>query len=161
MLKWKFTHLNSVDFLLKPVWVDGVHTPVPRLFVGGDRDSTIPVHEPSGNFVLVGSDELDEGFDPAVAADGATVADLAGKIVECAWDARVTLAVDGSEMHPPGAWRYMRTRTDKDAPNYVTVYKHTLQSILDDITAEEIVAFVSGVLEKQKKATAEAGMGYA
>jgi mRNA-capping enzyme len=55
----------------------------------------------------------------------------------------------------------MRTRTDKDAPNYVTVYKHTLQSILDDITAEEIVAFVSGVLEKQKKATAEAGMGYA
>ena len=45
-----------------------------------------------------------------------------------------------------GAWRYMRVRSDKDAPNFVTVYKHTLRSILDDITEDEIVAFVEETL---------------
>ena len=55
----------------------------------------------------------------------------------------------------------MRVRSDKDTPNYVTVYKHTLQSILDNITSEEIALFVTDVLEMQKRASADAGMGYA
>ena len=55
------------------------------------------------------------------------VASLDGKIVECTWD------------KDEGAWRFLRVRSDKDAPNFVTVYRHTLGSILDDITSDEIV----------------------
>mgnify|MGYP000054597067 CR=1 FL=1 len=145
------------------VWVDGVQTPVPKLYVGGDRDSLLEVFEPSGGFMLVGSEELNEGFDPNIAADGSTVQDLNGKIVECAWDKNADSS-DGSNAassHFQGAWRYMRVRSDKDTPNYVTVYKHTLQSILDNITSEEIALFVNDVLETQKRASADAGMGYA
>ena len=39
-------------------------------------------------------------------------------------------------------------RTDKDTPNFITVYRHTLQSILDDITSEEIIEYVGGVLQR-------------
>jgi mRNA-capping enzyme len=39
-------------------------------------------------------------------------------------------------------------RTDKDAPNFVTVYRHTLASILDDITDSEIIGYVGDILRK-------------
>ena len=48
--------------------------------------------------------------------------DLDGKIVECTWDASAD-AGDGAK----GAWRFLRVRTDKDTPNFITVYRHTLQ----------------------------------
>jgi hypothetical protein len=41
------------------------------------------------------------------------------------------------------------------------VYKHTLRSILDDITEDEIVAFVEETLRRRVAETANAGMGYA
>ena len=41
-------------------------------------------------------------------------------------------------------------RSDKDAPNFVTVYRHTLGSILDDITSDEIVGFVADALEERR-----------
>ena len=175
LLKWKFTHLNSVDFLLK-VERGGR----PRLFVGGERETLVEVHEPSGAFALRGSHEdadgLPAGMDPRdVAADGSTLRDLDGKIVECAWDKSARFALDddasfrGGENAEKsagssaklGAWRYMRVRSDKDAPNFVTVYKHTLRSILDDITEDEIVAFVEETLRRRVAETANAGMGYA
>jgi hypothetical protein len=46
LLKWKFTHLNSVDFLFKLVWKRG-SPPEAKLFVGGERGDLIPVDEPS------------------------------------------------------------------------------------------------------------------
>ena len=175
LLKWKFTHLNSVDFLLK-VERGGR----PRLFVGGERETLVEVHEPSGAFALRGSHEdadgLPAGMDPRdVAADGSTLRDLDGKIVECAWDKSARFALDDDEAFREredaeksagssaklGAWRYMRVRSDKDAPNFVTVYKHTLRSILDDITEDEIVAFVEETLRRRVAETANAGMGYA
>ena len=175
LLKWKFTHLNSVDFLLK-VERGGR----PRLFVGGERETLVEVHEPSGAFALRGSHEdadgLPAGMDPRdVAADGSTLRDLDGKIVECAWDKSARFALDDVEAFREredaeksagssaklGAWRYMRVRSDKDAPNFVTVYKHTLRSILDDITEDEIVAFVEETLRRRVAETANAGMGYA
>ena len=103
-----------------------------------------------------------------VAADGSTLRDLDGRIVECAWDKVARFAFDDdserkheSGAHSSGAWRYMRVRSDKDAPNFVTVYKHTLRSILDDITEDEIVAFVEETLKRRVAETADAGMGYA
>jgi mRNA-capping enzyme len=142
--------------------------------VGGDRESLVEVRDPSGGFVMRGSDARDEGDDPTVAADGARLADLDGKIVECAWDkdaAGLGAGAGFRDGEDPGsnptrggtvgAWRYMLVRSDKDTPNFVTVYKHTLRSILDDITSEELVRFVRGVLEKQAREAAENGTGYA
>lgn len=145
LLKWKFTHLNSVDFLLKLVWVPGT-APAPRLYVGGQGGDLILVEEPSGEFTLGGVE------DPDSAPDGTTLSDLDGQIVECTWDKEGGSARDGEEGRPSGAWRYLRVRTDKDTPNFVTVYRHTLQSILDDITSEEIVSFVGGIVRGQQGA---------
>ena len=141
LLKWKFTHLNSVDFLFKLAWVPG-SAPAPKLFVGGDRGELVPVDEPSGDFTLGGVE------DPDVAPDGTRLSDLDGQIVECTWDKEGGRG-DGGE-GGGGAWRYLRVRTDKDTPNFVTVYRHTLQSILDDITSEDIIDYVGGVLQQQR-----------
>ncbi|ACO65748.1 mRNA capping enzyme [Micromonas commoda] len=122
LLKWKFTHLNSVDFRLKLSLRDG------RAIL---------------YFAMRDAEDIDTagGFDPDVAPDGTKLADLDGKIVECTWDKRGGVA-------KAGAWKYLRVRTDKDAPNFVTVYRHTLASILDDITDAEIISYVGGVLAK-------------
>ena len=180
LLKWKFTHLNSVDFLLRldsRGAGDGKGA-IPRLFVGGERETLVDVREPSGLFALRGSHEDGDGDEEHpgagterlrdVAADGSTLRDLDGRIVECAWDKVARFAFDDdserkheSGAHSTGAWRYMRVRSDKDAPNFVTVYKHTLQSILDDITEDEIVDFVGETLSKRRSETADAGLGYA
>ena len=39
LLKWKFTHLNSVDFLLKLRWRPGSR-PAPALYVGGEGETS-------------------------------------------------------------------------------------------------------------------------
>ena len=176
LLKWKFTHLNSVDFLLRLERAPrgGGEAVRPKLFVGGERDTLVDVREPSGRFALRGSHEAPDADDPAfaagtdprdVAADGATLRDLDGRIVECAWDKDARFAFDDDperdETRNAGAWRYMRVRSDKDAPNFVAVYKHTLRSILDDITEDEIIAFVDETLRKRRADVADAGLGYA
>ena len=139
LLKWKFTHLNSVDFRLKLSLRDGRAI----LYVGASGGDVVAVNEPSGEFAMRDAEDIDTagGFDPDVASDGTKLADLDGKIVECTWDKRGGVA-------NAGAWKYLRVRTDKDAPNFVTVYRHTLASILDDITDAEIISYVGGVLAK-------------
>ena len=148
LLKWKFTHLNSVDFLLKLRWSPGSR-PAPALYVGGEGGDVVEVHEPSGAFVA-------GGHDAETTADGQSTSDLDGKIVECTWD-KDAEAGDGAR----GAWRFLRVRTDKDTPNFVTVYRHTLQSILDDITDEEIIAHVARVMDERRRAREIAGGAYA
>ena len=56
LLKWKFTHLNSVDFLLKLRWRPGVEARA-RVVRGGRGGDVVEVHEPSGAFVAGGDDE--------------------------------------------------------------------------------------------------------
>ena len=106
----------------------------------GERGDVVEVHEPSGAFVAGGDDA-------ETTADGQSAPDLDGKIVECTWDASAD-AGDGAK----GAWRFLRVRTDKDTPNFITVYRHTLQSILDDITDEEIIALVARVTDERRRA---------
>ena len=55
---------------------------------------------------------------------------LDGKIVECSWDMEAK------------TWVFMRTRADKDTPNFITVYQKTWQSIQDNITSNDILEFV-------------------
>jgi len=133
LLKWKFTHLNSVDFKLKISLKDGRGL----LYVGADRGDVVAITEPTGEFTM----GANEGGDPNLAPDGTHLNNLDGKIVECTWDKAG--GVDGT-----GAWKYLRVRTDKDAPNFVTVYRHTLASILDDITDSEIIGYVGDILRK-------------
>ena len=59
---------------------------------------------------------------------------LDGKIVECSWD------------WTDKTWVFMRTRADKDTPNFITVYQKTWKSIQDNITAHDILTFVEGTV---------------
>lgn len=55
---------------------------------------------------------------------------LDGKIVECSWDMNEK------------TWVYMRTRADKETPNFITVYEKTWKSIQDNITSNDILQYV-------------------
>jgi mRNA-capping enzyme len=59
---------------------------------------------------------------------------LDGKIVECSWDWNEK------------KWVFMRTRADKDTPNFITVYRKTWKSIQDNITANDILKFVEDTI---------------
>ena len=48
LLKWKFTHLNSVDFKLKISLKDGRGL----LYVGADRGDVVAITEPTGEFTM-------------------------------------------------------------------------------------------------------------
>ena len=51
-------------------------------------------------------------------------------ILECSWDRELS------------AWRYLRTRNDKDTPNFITVYRNTFRSIEDNITEDVILDYI-------------------
>ena len=63
---------------------------------------------------------------------------LDGKIVECSWDWNEK------------KWVFMRTRADKDTPNFITVYRKTWKSIQDNITADDILKFVEDTVAAGK-----------
>lgn len=113
LLKWKFAHLNSVDFKL-------------RVDAAGDRTlcllETRKDKEARGIVPLAGA-----------AVDVSAVPDareLSGKIVECAWDGARS------------CWLFLRVRTDKDEPNAVSTYEKVMQSIRDNITERDLLAAV-------------------
>ena len=132
LLKWKFTHLNSVDF---PAQVERAAVRVSR---HRRRDAR-------GGARAVGRVDADE--EPRGRGRGASipatprVASLDGKIVECDLDGTGTSARGGSS-----ACGRIRTTS-----NFVTVYRRTLEElILDDITSDEIVGFVADALEERR-----------
>jgi mRNA-capping enzyme len=117
LLKWKYAHMNSVDFKLRV--------------------------DPSGDVSLLLLETRDLGAGAAGAAHkkglvplpggevelgGRDPADLANKIVECAWNGET------------GKWVFMRVRPDKDAPNAYHVYEKVVKSIQDNITEEVLLA---------------------
>ena len=143
LLKWKFAHMNSVDFKLK-------------IDLGGDRTlylletrrdrprrGEVPLVVGSGGgggkaSAVSTCDQVDlSPFVNANAGDGGVPNDeraLSGKIIECAWD--------------PGrrSWVFMRVRADKDTPNAVSTYEKVVQSIEDDITEEVLLKEVDAAV---------------
>ena len=109
LLKWKFAHLNSVDFRLRmvaPTEGGGGGPPVPALVLMETRRDA---GRRRGDHVLEGATVLfPEGTDPAP---------LDFRIVECSWDGDA------------GAWVFMRERRDKTTPNAYHVYESVVQSI--------------------------------
>lgn len=117
LLKWKFAHLNSVDFKLR---------------VDGAGDKTLLLLETR-------KDKEARGLVPLAGAsvDVSAVPDaheLSGKIVECAWDGARS------------CWVYMRVRPDKDDPNAVATYEKVMQSIRDNIREVDLLEAVDAAL---------------
>ena len=54
-----------------------------------------------------------------------------GKIVECRYD------------HDwPNFWRFSRYRDDKLTANHISVYKRIMESIEDNVTKQEVIAYL-------------------
>jgi mRNA-capping enzyme len=66
---------------------------------------------------------------------------LDGKIVECTWDMNEK------------TWVFLRTRSDKDTPNFITTYEKTWKSIQDNITSNDILEFVEKEVVTNEGAT--------
>jgi mRNA-capping enzyme len=138
LLKWKFSHMNSVDFRLR---VDAAPAPPAKKAKGGgggvlDAAAAAPPRlalellQPMshGRAALV---ELTGPQSRVEFPGGERPEALAGRIVECAWDAG------------RGAWVFMRERRDKALPNAEPVYRKVWASICDDIQEEELLARVA------------------
>ncbi|KAL6780541.1 MRCE1 [Auxenochlorella protothecoides x Auxenochlorella symbiontica] len=120
LLKWKFAHLNSVDFRLR--WDPKTSTAGLELLetrAGGAR--------PRGYHLLPGATiAFPGGEDPAA---------LHQRIVEAAYDAEA------------GSWVYMRERRDKPTPNAYHVYESVARSIQDNIQEEELLESIAAALQ--------------
>lgn len=128
LLKWKFAHLNSVDFKL-------------RVDAAGDRTLCL---------LETRKDKAARGIVPlaGAAVDVSAVPDareLSGKIVECAYDAARS------------CWTFLRVRTDKDEPNAVSTYEKVVQSIRDNITEADLLAAVDAAVKEAPYAKAAEG----
>lgn len=116
LLKWKFASMNSVDFLLKR---PKAHEPLKLHLMHPSGKDKPPLMKP-----------LDEDF---VLPEGSDVSEFANRVIECTWE---------PDVGEKGAWKYMRHRLDKETPNAFRVYQKVMQSIEDNITAEDVVDFV-------------------
>lgn len=130
LLKYKFPHMNSVDFRLK--------------YVPGQPPQLLLLH-PKRNFdyslepLEDAQVKFPEGEDPGM---------YNGMIVECAYDLEQQ------------SWVFMRTRRDKNVPNARRVFDSVFRSIKDNITEADILKCVhdsltSKVYKKDVEAAAE------
>jgi len=119
LLKWKYSHLNSVDFKL--------HVQ-PRPSASKEYDCTLLVNRQGRPFPM--EDEkvaFPNRIDPA---------DYHQKIVECSYNPEAK------------TWVFLRERVDKDTPNDFNVFKKVVRSIEDDIGEEEIVKLSKEATDK-------------
>ena len=146
LLKWKFAHLNSVDFklklernkdmkangesiqvtpvlqLLKPLKRGMWHIEdVEKLFPpgSGNQGST-----PPSKIIFPGIESLDV---------------LENQIIECSWD------------NENKAWKFMRERRDKVMPNADHVCLKVWDSIQDDIKEPELLHLINKSMSAEKQ----------
>lgn len=119
LLKWKFAHLNSVDFRLR--WhAEAARADLELL------ETRAGAGRPRGYHVLPGAAiNFPEGEDPAR---------YHMRIVEASYDAE------------RARWVYMRERRDKPTPNAYHVYESVARSIQDNIQEEELLESVRAAL---------------
>lgn len=110
LLKWKFAHMNSVDFKVR--LEEATHMVVLQLLQPrGARQATL--EDLQGATVM-----FPQGEDAAAYND---------RIIECAWDKEKK------------SWVFMRERRDKTLPNAKPVYEKVWKSIEDNIQEEELL----------------------
>lgn len=138
LLKWKFAHLNSVDFRVSVKVLPKDFSHHENSSSGGHQEEQVYLqllHPPAGG-----------------GQGGATVRDLHGAkvvfppevqpqtynnhIIECTWDKEA------------GAWSFLRERRDKKLPNAFSVYKKVVASIEDDIQEEELLSAISAAIKE-------------
>lgn len=116
LLKWKFAHMNSVDFKLIVSSEGGV--PVSKLQL---------LHPQKGGMAVLKFLEgakvvFDKGEKPVD-----DPRELNTRIIECAWDPERQ------------AWSFMRERRDKQYPNAFPVYELVVASIKDNIQDSDLL----------------------
>ncbi|PSC72146.1 mRNA-capping enzyme isoform X1 [Micractinium conductrix] len=123
LLKWKFAHMNSVDFRLRRHPKHGWQLEL----LETRRDlSGMPEGWRRGYNALPGAQvEFPEGEDPELY-------DM--RIIECSYDPQKQV------------WLYMRERKDKETPNAMHVYESVVRSIEDNIKEEELLQYIEQVL---------------
>jgi mRNA-capping enzyme len=160
LLKWKFAHLNSVDFVLR---VRGAPGGKPQLLLKGRprNQGGAGGAAAAAKFGTAGASVPSSGGLTAV--DNATVhfppelgraEDYDGRVVECSWD------------KPTGSWVFLRERTDKTDPNAFAVFEKVVGSIVDDIQEgdvlrafDEAVRREGGPYGEERRALMAAGGG--
>lgn len=122
LLKWKFAHLNSVDFRLR---CESGRDAAPALELLETRASA---PRRRGYHVLEDAVvTFPGGVDPHA---------LHHAIVECSWDAEAQ------------TWVYMRERRDKHTPNAYHVYESVEASIRDNILEADVLHCVDDALRR-------------
>ena len=120
LLKWKYSSMNSVDFLLR-------RAPSGEL--------TLHLLATGRDLAESGGEQLPRALDatPRFDHDENAGDALVGRIVECRLD------LDSRE------WVYMRTRVDKDMPNAMSTFKRVMRSIEDGIEEEDFLRYVDAL----------------
>eukprot|EP00302_Diacronema_sp_CCMP2436_P012527 CAMPEP_0179871048 /NCGR_PEP_ID=MMETSP0982-20121206/20632_1 /TAXON_ID=483367 /ORGANISM="non described non described, Strain CCMP 2436" /LENGTH=424 /DNA_ID=CAMNT_0021761721 /DNA_START=24 /DNA_END=1295 /DNA_ORIENTATION=+ len=133
LLKWKPSHMNTVDFRLLTIY----RQREPRYQLGA-ASGTVTVFF---------------GWLDPVAEDLSQLDRLDGQIIECFYDPEWTTTeyADGKDWsmgrRTRGGWRYMRPREDKHIPNDQSVVKKVMKSIEDNVTQDELLASIEGADE--------------
>ena len=112
LLKWKYSHLNSVDFLLQSQGK------------GEENESSLYVQSGGRPWLLEGA--------KVMFPDHVDLLDYDSKIIECS---------SSPEFVESQTWIFMRGRVDKDTPNDIKVYRKVVDSIKDNIDDDEIVQY--------------------
>jgi mRNA-capping enzyme len=125
LLKWKFAHMNSVDFKLRIASDDSVHLQL----LHPTKHGAATVKDLPG--AKVRFPETEEGHNDRIhlAYDG--------KIIECTWDKETE------------SWVFMRDRKDKTLPNAESVYQKVWASIEDNIREDDLLKAIETSLQSR------------
>lgn len=117
LLKWKFAHMNSVDFKLRIGPGGTLHLQL----LHPTKHGAAVVKDLEGAKVTFPEGESHLAYD--------------GKIIECTWDKESQ------------SWHFMRDRRDKALPNAEAVYHKVWASIQDDIREEDLLQAIESSLK--------------
>jgi mRNA-capping enzyme len=153
LLKWKFAHLNSVDFVLRML-----DRGKPQLLLKGrprnDRGggggggaggggAAAAVFGTAGASVPGTGLTAVEGAQVRFPAELGRAEDYDGRVVECAWD------------RDAKSWVFLRERTDKGDPNAFAVFEKVVGSILDDIQERDVLGVFERAVQREEGPYAE------
>ncbi|CAK9018110.1 unnamed protein product [Durusdinium trenchii] len=158
LLKWKPADMNTVDFKLEVVLGDGKKMHV-KLLVGFKGKDQWQVKFCGHWLAKTGEVFKVLKKDPK---------QFDGKIGECKWNpsAKTFTPTDAFRFTMNGAWEdggwvLERLREDKEVPNDLRTAKRVVESIEDNLTEEDLAAYIVKAKEDGKlKAAASCGDGY-
>jgi mRNA-capping enzyme len=119
LLKWKFAHMNSVDFRLRIDQEGNLHLQL----LHPTKHGAATVKDLPGAKVTFPEGENHLAYE--------------GKIIECTWDEEAQ------------SWAFMRDRKDKTLPNAESVYHKVWASIEDNIQETDLIDAINTSLKSR------------